>query len=213
MRNKIIAGLGLVAALGGCPSSYAWVDDPFVLRARWLVVAPDDSSSEITEIGGTASVDTNIAPEIDFTFFFTENVAAELITAVTPHRARGNGTAAGNINLGQVILLPPTLTLQWHFLPRCVIDPYLGAGVNYTYFFGVDPGTVARHIEYESSWGGALQAGFNWNFTGNWHVNVDVKKIWIDTTATVQLATPPIIMADIDIDPWVYGVGIGYRFG
>lgn len=213
MKNKFATPLALLAALAATPLAYAKVEDPIVLRVRWLVVAPHDSSTPISTIGGTASVDTNIAPEIDVSYFFTRNIAAELISAVTTHRARANGTAAGNVNLGEVTLLPPTLTLQWHFLPQCMVDPYIGAGINYTYFFGVNPGPLATHIKYDDSFGGALQAGMNVNFNPKWHINLDVKKVYIDTEATVQLAAPPVLKTSIDIDPWIVGVGIGYRFG
>lgn len=213
MNTKFISSIVLFGALAATPLAYAKVEDPIVLRVRWLVVAPDSDSTPISTIGGTASVDTNIAPEIDVSYFFTENIALELITAVTPHRARANGTVAGNVNLGEVSLLPPTLTLQWHFMPQCVVDPYVGAGINYTYFFGVNPGSLATHIEYENSFGGALQAGVNINFRPQWHINFDVKKVYIDTEATVQLASPPVLKTSIDINPLIIGVGIGYRFG
>lgn len=191
----------------------AHMDDPWVLRARWIVVAPDDSSSPISTIGGTASVDTQIAPELDLSYFFTENIAVEAIAAVARHRARANGTAAGNVNLGEVSLLPPTVTLQWHFMPRNMLSPYLGVGVNYTYFFGVNPGPLAQDISYSRSFGAALQAGLNINFAKNWHFNLDVKKVFLDTDITVQLAAPPVLTTSLDIDPWIWGVGIGYRFG
>lgn len=212
MKKNILAAL-LLASTALSPLSSSAVENPFQLRMRWIVVSPDDSSTNITTIGGTASVDTQIAPEVDLSYFFTDNIAAELITAVARHRARGNGTAVGNINLGEVSLLPPTLTLQWHFLPHSIINPYVGGGINYTYFFGVNPGSTAAHIDYSNSFGGVLQAGVNINFCPNWHINVDVKKVFIDTEATVQLPSAAVVKTDLDIDPWVFGVGIGYRFG
>ncbi|MBI2791278.1 MAG: OmpW family protein [Gammaproteobacteria bacterium] len=213
MNNKFISSLVLASALVATPLVKAEVEDPFALRVRWLIVSPDVDSSPISTIGGTASVDTNITPEIDISYFFTDNIAVELISAITRHRARANGTIAGNVNLGEVSLLPPTLTLQWHFLPRCFVNPYIGAGINYTYFFGVNPGPLATHIEYENSFGGVLQAGINFNFRPQWHINLDVKKVYIDTDATVQLVAPPVLKTSIDINPLIVGVGIGYRFG
>jgi len=212
MWGKSILGVALAATLSVSSSIYAQVENPLVLRARWLIVSPDDSSSTITTIGGNASVDTEIAPEIDLSYFFTENVAAELITAISRHRVRGNGTAVGNVNLGEVSLLPPTLTLQWHFMPRDFIAPYVGAGVNYTYFYGVNPGVVAQHIDYENGFGGVLQAGVNFNFSPQWHINLDVKKVFLDTDATVRLGNSTVIKTFVDIDPWIVGIGIGYRF-
>lgn len=205
------------AAIGTCVScsAFAFVEDPFVLRARWLVVDPSDSSSDISVIGGTASVNANIAPEIDISYFFTDNIAAELITATTRHQVRANGTALGNLNLGSASLLPPTLTLQWHFLPDYIFAPYVGAGVNYTYFFGVDTGPVAQWIDYENSFGAVVQAGINFNLCNCWHINLDVKKVWINTDVTIYTNSSSVteLTTSVDINPWIYGIGIGYRFG
>tara|TARA_R110002110_G_scaffold415856_3_gene658480 strand:+ start:59844 stop:60485 length:642 start_codon:yes stop_codon:yes gene_type:complete len=212
MWKESVIGAALAATLLASPLTYAQVENPLGLRVRWLVVSPDDSSSVVSTIGGTASVDTEIAPELDVSYFFTDNIAAELITAVSRHRVRGNGTAAGNVNLGEVSLLPPTLTLQWHFMPHDFINPYVGAGVNYTYFYGVNPGNVAQHIDYENSFGGVLQAGVNFNFAPQWHINLDIKKIYIDTDVTVRLGNSAMVKTSVDIDPWIIGVGIGYRF-
>lgn len=190
------------------------VEDPLMLRVRWLVVSPTDHSNEISIVNGVASVKANITPEIDISYFFTENLAAELITAYSRHQVRANGTALGNLNLGEVSLLPPTLTLQWHFLPHCIVDPYIGGGMNYTYFYGVDTGPIAQHIDYNNSFGGVIQAGLNINFCRNWHINLDVKKVWIDTDVTVRTNGPAVteLKTSVDIDPWIVGLGIGFRF-
>lgn len=214
MRKNIPLSLVVAALSFVAPIVNAAVEDPLVLRVRWLVVNPDDHSDSISTIGGTASVDTSITPEIDISYFFTENIALELITAVTQHQVRANGTALGNLNLGEVSLLPPTLTLQWHFFPYCFIDPYVGGGINYTYFFGVDSGPVAQYIDYENSFGGVVQAGLNFNFNEQWHINLDVKKVWIDTDVTVRTNSNSVIdlKTSVDINPWIVGIGIGYRF-
>lgn len=120
--NKKIPFCAVLASLYFIsPIINASVEDPYVLRFRWLIVDPQNNSNDISLIGGTASVNASIVPEVDISYFFTENIAAELITAVTRHQVRANGTTLGNLNLGEVTLLPPTLTLQWHFLPECIM--------------------------------------------------------------------------------------------
>jgi outer membrane protein len=107
--------------------------------------------------------------------------------------------------------LPPTLTLQYHLDPDGTsIRPYVGAGINYTTFFGIDE-TAGLDIHLDDSFGLALQAGFDIPFGGGWSANVDVKKIFISTDATVDGAGPTIY-ANIDIDPVIFGVGVGYRY-
>ncbi len=184
--------------------------DRWIVRARAIGVLPDEGAA-VSLIGGDVDIDDQVVPELDFTYFFTRHVAAELILATTPHDVTAINTSLGNVDLGDVWLLPPTLTLQYHFTPDSkTFRPYVGAGVNYTHFYNADPGAMDR-IDYDSSFGYALQAGFDYGLSDNWAVNFDVKKVMINTDATLYTGGTTIA-ADVDIDPWVVGVGVAYRF-
>lgn len=177
-----------------------------MVRARALWVAPDESAS--TTIGGDVDVSNDFVPEIDFTYFVTDNIALELIAATTQHDVSHTPTG---INLGEVSLLPPTLTLQYHFMPKERFSPYIGAGLNYTFFYDEDPaaGSAVTSIDYENSIGYALQAGVDYAVADNWYVNFDVKKIFLSTDVSMNGGA---ITADVDLDPWLVGAGVGYRF-
>jgi outer membrane protein len=173
-----------------------------LVRARALNVMPEESSS--MSIADKVKVGNAVVPELDATYFFTPNIAAELIAAVAPHRI----STKGGIDAGDVWLLPPTLTLQYHFNQFESVKPYVGAGVNYTHFFNSNAGSLADE-KYEDSFGGALQAGADMPLGNNWYANVDVKKVFINTTAKFNGGA---VRADVDIDPWIVGVGVGYKF-
>ncbi|MBN8543709.1 MAG: OmpW family protein [Alphaproteobacteria bacterium] len=175
----------------------------WMVRARALNVRPDVDST--LSIGGTVKIDNSVVPELDMTYFFTPNVSAELIAAVTPHKL----TTSGGVDAGDVWLLPPTLTLQYHFDQFDSVIPYVGAGVNYTHFYGENAGALSS-VDYDDSFGGALQVGADIPLEDNWYANVDVKKVFISTTANFSGAGG--VRADVDIDPWIIGVGVGYKF-
>ncbi|MBL7187454.1 MAG: OmpW family protein [Phycisphaerae bacterium] len=186
-------------------------ESPWMIRARILGVEPDDDSSTITVIGGKAKVDDSVTVDVDFSYFFTDNVAAELTLTVSPHDVEAvHIPGVGKYDLGDVKLLPPTLTLQYHFIPDGKLRPYVGAGVNYTIFFDDDPGT-ASSIDYDNAFGFALQAGFDVGINENWAINFDVKKIWLDTDVSAKTALGTV-KTKVDIDPWLFGVGLAYRF-
>lgn len=209
--KKSLLVLALAAALA--PSFAMAEAGDFVVRLRATNVAPDESS-KLDTIGGFPAgshltVDSNTIPEIDFSYYFTKNIAAELILALgTRHTvtANVNGTAT---DLGKVNLLPPTLLGQWHFNPDQTFDPYVGAGVSYVRAMdnnlnlGTTPITIDRN-----NWGVALQAGMDYNLGNKWLLNFDVKKIWFDTT--VKAAGTKI--DQLDIDPWVVSFGFGKKF-
>jgi len=211
--NKAAFILTCAFVVGGilpCTALAQTGESPWLIRARLLSIVPDDDSSTITVIGGKAEVDDSITGDVDFSYFFSDNVAAELTLAVAEHDVEARNTSVGNIDLGDVKLLPPTLTLQYHFIPDGKFRPYIGTGVNYTVFFDDDPGD-ASSIDYDDSFGFALQAGVDIGINENWAINFDVKKIWLDTDVSVK-ALGTTVKTDVDIDPWLFGVGLAYRF-
>jgi len=192
------------------------------VRVRGVGVVPDESA-KIGSIGGDAKISNTLIPELDFTYFFTKNIAAELILGTTKHdvstissdiSAIGGPTSAA-IDLGSVYLLPPTLTLQYHFLTDEVFRPYVGAGVNYTIFYNEKQGSVVKDIKYDNAFGYAFQVGFDLMIDDTFFVNADVKKLFLNTDVTVDasnLAPGLSIPADVDINPWLIGLGVGMKF-
>lgn len=221
-----LAAAGTVAAaVAFAPAAYA-DENPWMIRGRVIGVLPDESASLSTSgtpLAGSVDIGDQYVPELDISYFFTDNIAAEIILGVTPHDVSAvNVTVPGALNnarvdLGDVWLLPPTLTLQYHFNTEGRLKPYVGAGVNATFFFNADEDPVADGIEYDPSFGPALQAGIDYDLDGQpggWALNADVKKIWINPDVTVDFtsALGARVDADVDINPLVVGVGLGYKF-
>ncbi len=182
----------------------------FLVRLRAIGVMPSESST-ITPIGGAVDATSTWVPEADFSYFLTDQVAVELIAAVTKHRGTAVGTAAGNVPLGSVWLLPPTLTAQYHLRPANKVDFYVGAGINYTHMFSIgkpSAGPVTA-ITYGDSFGPALQVGGDYDLSGPWFLNLDLKKVWIKSDVRINGGA---INAKVHLDPWIVGTGIGYRF-
>lgn len=229
--------LAVMLAAAFAPSVAMAEAGDIVVRLRAAHVSASEDSSlgkyvgrniaaGLMPTGAELEVDSNTIPEIDFSYYITKNIAAELILATgTRHDVNIIKSAAGptltNQDLGSVNLLPPTLTLQWHFMPDQMFDPYVGAGVNYTIFMDrhleLSQGVPGSKIKVDrSSLGLALQAGFDVNLKDGWLVNFDVKKLWIDTEVKLRnplvAGTPYTKIDDLDIDPWVIGIGIGKKF-
>lgn len=195
---------------GILPCAATAQDSPWLLRVRFLNIAPDDDSSTITGVGGKAEVDDAYTADVDLSYFFSDNVAAELTATIAEHDVEAKGTALGTVDLGSVSILPPTLTLQYHLMPDSNIRPYVGAGVTYVFFYDDDPPRPLS-IDYDDEFGWALQAGVDIGLDENWAINLDVKKIWLSTD--VSVGTPiGTVKTEVDVDPWLFGVGVAYRF-
>ena len=209
--------------LGGGAAAQTGFDDPFgeaptgkaagsiLVRLRAIGLIPEDNSSS-TSIGGHVDTSAQAAPEADFSYFFTDNVAVELIAATTRHTLSADGTAIGKVDVGSTWVLPPTVTLQYHFMPKSRFSPYIGAGLNWTLFYSGSPATpVVKGFRLDNNFGAAVQVGADYNFTGRWFANIDVKQIFLNTTAHLNTELGPVT-AKTSLDPLVVGVGIGYRF-
>lgn len=182
-----------------------------LVRLRGIVVIPDvDGTTDV--IGGDADAGNSFVPEVDFSYFITDNIALELIAAVTQHEVQLNNSSIGDVDLGDVMLLPPTLTVQYHFMPKAKFSPYLGVGINWTLFFDQNKSSDIDSINYTNSVGPAFQAGLDMAITDRWFLNVDVKKVFIETDVVVSALGTTINAKDVDIDPWIVGFGFGYRF-
>ena len=132
MRKSIL--LAAAAAVVTAVPAFAKEGDVLV-RARAIVVAPNEDSGAVGGIAGSKlGVGDSVMPEIDFTYMATDHIGAELIVATTKHNVSGRGTISGLGDVADTWVLPPTLTLQYHFVPDGRIRPYLGAGINYSTF-------------------------------------------------------------------------------
>ncbi len=239
--KKTLVALAVYAAL--VPSlAMAEAGDIVVrLRATNISAHEDSQLGKQTDKTGPASsaalydnanaevrVDSNTIPGLDLSYYITKNIAAELILALgSEHDVKinhlGAGAAVTDKDLGKVNLLPPTLTLQWHFNPDQFLDPYVGAGVTYVRAMnnGLNAmtGSVKNPIRIDRNmWGVALQAGLDVNLENKWLVNFDVKKIWVDTDVKLN-ADAALggnqgykLIDKLDIDPWVVSVGFGKKF-
>lgn len=213
MKHKVKLAASIGAAILALSTS-AFADDAgtWQLGVRAIDVVPSAGSSPITEIGGNVtSISSEVVPELDINYYFTNHLSSELILATTRNSVEATNTAVGNVNLGDVGVLPPTLTLLYHFFPDRLINPYLGAGLNYTHFYNASSGDVASAIYYTDSFGPALQAGFDINLNQNWAINVDIKKIYMSSNVTATVGNSQLT-TNVHINPMIYGAGLRYRF-
>lgn len=196
--NKGWIAVAVAAAAMAAPAAHAQKAGDIVARARVVYIDPADKDS----IDGVdVSVSTKTIPEVDFTYFFSPNLAAELIlTYPQKHDVSANGTKIGTLKH-----LPPTLSVQYHF-PLGAFKPYVGAGLNYTRFSSVD--LPAGFSIDKSSTGLSLQGGFDYAIDSKWSLNFDVKKVTIRTDLSVGGTN----VGTIKVDPWLIGVGVGYKF-
>lgn len=203
------------ALLVAFPAAGQTQEDSWLVRARAVNLDTANQSSAIPLLAVPSDaihVSNKTIPEVDISYFFTKNIAAELILTVPQkHDVKVTASAIGPFKAGSFRHLPPTLTLQYHVLPDGQFRPYIGAGINYTRISSDNlnvPGVTKLHLENDS-WGGALQAGFDVKLSNNLFLNLDVKKIWIRSDVTAPGLGK---LSAVKVDPLAVGLGLGWRF-
>ncbi|MGX7877174.1 OmpW/AlkL family protein [Mesorhizobium sp. ORM6] len=183
---------------------------PWQIRLRALGVITEDSGYVNAVPGSGLSYSNTVTPELDISYFFTDNVAAELILGTTYANIMGQASIGGLGYIGKVWLLPPTLTLQYHFTDFGAFKPYVGAGVNYTMFYHQQAGS-ADDLKVKNTFGTALQVGFDYMVDQHWGVNFDVKKLFLKPDFDVTVAGAKLT-GKAALDPWLIGAGVTYHF-
>lgn len=197
-----LAALTALATLSAAPAASAQAAGDLMVRGRLVHIDPANKDTIPTL---DVSVSTKVIPEVDFTYFLSPNLAAELIlTYPQKHDVSANGGAVGTLKH-----LPPTLSLQYHFtdLGLGAFKPYVGAGLNYTRFSSVNLGGGTLSVD-KNSFGLSLQAGVDYAIDKTWSVNFDVKKVQIRTDLKNAAGT----LGTVKVDPLLIGVGVGYKF-
>lgn len=198
MNKYMLAAAAGAALVSGAAMAQDFKEGDWLVRAR--VVHLDAANKDSAGLG--VSIDDKTLPEVDFTYFFNKNLAAELILTV-PQKQK---VFVGSTQIGSLKHLPPTLTLQYHF-DAPGFKPYVGAGINYTRFSSVNLLGGAATVD-RNSWGGALQVGVDIPVAKNMYFNIDVKKVYIKTDVKAGGTT----LTTFKVDPLLVGVGLGWKF-
>lgn len=162
-------------------------------------------------IGGSPHASNAASPLLDGTYFFTPNIALNLIAATTRHQVEVRNSALGTVNLGSVWALPPTLTLQYHLMPQSRISPYVGIGLNTTFYYGYSGSQTppVTRMRLDTSFGVAPNIGVDYEIAPNWLINLDAKWIMMQPDVSVNSG---LIRAQANINPFVISAALRYRF-
>lgn len=198
MKKHIVAVAALCLLGSGAALAQDFKAGDLLFRAR--AVHLDSANKDST--GLDLAVNDKWLPEVDFTYFLSPNLAAELILTVPQKHT----LTAGGVPIGSLKHLPPTLTVQYHFADLGAFKPYVGAGLNYTRFSSVK---LPAGVDIKrNSFGLALQVGMDYRLTDTMFLNVDVKKVQIATKVSAGGAE----IGKLKVDPLLLGVGVGWKF-
>jgi outer membrane protein len=215
-----IGALALFAgAAAALPAQAGDSNGNFQVKLGVTGVLTDDDTRSLTagaaNLTGVASGETNdtVIPTLMLTYFLDKNWALELFCCFAQVNVDGEGALAGT-KLASTWIFPPILTAQYHFDGMGAFKPYVGAGVQWIHYFD-EESNIGGTVDFDDSWGFALQVGTDIDLGGGWSLGLDAKKVWEDTKITWSGNTAGLgdpIVAKHDLDPWFLTANLGYRF-
>ncbi|MGI3210509.1 OmpW/AlkL family protein [Roseovarius tibetensis] len=204
---KHITALTLAALMGTTAApALAQSQGDMLLGLGLHGVIPKDNNGVLANGTIPIDVDENIRPSVTFEYFVADNIGIEVLAAWPfEHDINSGGT-----RIGEIKHLPPTVSLQYHFSNASNVTPFIGAGLNYTFFFDeTAKGPIAgNQLSLDDSWGVALHAGADFAISESASLRADVR--WIDIESDVKLNGQKIGKAKID--PWVVGLAYVVKF-
>jgi outer membrane protein len=211
---RLVTALGAALALAGGAHAQDFTPKHkglVMLNIRVTDVAPDAGDPIKTAAGAAtglhADVKEDVMPTVGIAYFLTDHVAVDLTLGSTKHIVKAVGPGV-NVAVHETWVLPPVVALQYHFAPQARLSPYVGAGLNYMLFYsGKDKNGFK--VKLKDGVGYALQAGVDYALKDRWSANLDVKKVFFDTRATINGGA---LTSNVKLDPWVVSAGLGYKF-
>lgn len=225
MKNhNLVLTAAIVALLSSTPLMAIEKGD-ILLNARLLNVAPDVGSNDIKGLDGSSAglggidVDDAYSLGLDITYMVTNNFGVELMLDTTSSHDIKGASGLPVKNVGDVTVLPPSLIAVWYFKPGSNVRPYVGAGVNYTFFFSEDTTNELdsglggdTSLDVDDAFGLVAQVGVDIDINKDWYVSFDAKYIDMDTEATIKVNGDKAATVDFDVNPLVLGIGVGTKF-
>ena len=203
MRNTLKITAAAIALATAFPAMAQVAEGNWLIRARAVDLLFDNGQSKSVKTLDIKAEDRWI-PEVDITYFFTKNIAAELVLTWP----QNINIKSGSAKIGQIQALPPSLLIQYHFTDLGAFKPYVGAGVNYTHFYKTSNILDGAANIDTDSWGVVGQIGMDYVLNKNWSLNIDAKYVQMATDVHLNSSN----IGKLDLNPITLGVGIGYRF-
>ena len=205
--KTLVAALAVMTSLAPIAAqAQSSSENPWMVRVRAVDLLWANGQSGSVVQGSNVKAKDQIIPELDVSYFFTKNIAAELVLTY-PQSIQID---AGGNKLGTIKALPPSLLLQYHFTDFGAFKPYVGAGVNYTIFSSRNNLSGGAYSVDSSSFGAVGQVGMDYMFDKNWGLNVDLKYATMSTNVT-DTATGANV-GKLTLNPWMPAVGVTYKF-
>ena len=212
----LVAAAAMLVTTGAAAAAHADDFKPntagtWIVDARISDVAPDTSAAITTGAGAATGlhvhVSDDVMPTLGFTYFFTDKIAVEAILGATQHNIDAVG-AGGSAKVHSTWVLPPVVSVQYHPLPAARFSPYVGAGVNAMIYYG-GKNYNGFSVDVKNSLGVALQLGADVAIKGPYVANIDIKKVWVTSDASVDGGA---LKSKVDLNPLVFSIGVGRKF-
>ena len=183
---------------------------------RILWVSAGTTSGELGTTGSHLDLSSGPGLEFDATVMFSDVIGVELSVGVSGHRLDLVGGDWDGIDGGWAWLVPVTALAQYHVQVYGPWDPYFGFGITWIGGFSSLSSDLenagVEDLKIKGGFGLAAQVGTNYQMNNRWYANIDLRYLGASIDATVGTDEGDLPTVTLDIKPWVFAIGFGYKF-
>lgn len=239
VRVAVMAGFVYSAVLAG--NANAQSAGSFTLATGWLYLAPQGHATPLTVVsvdgvpanqqltGTGAHASSTNTLGITTEYYVTDHIGiAALFGLPRTVNLVGEGTLSKYGTLGTARPMPPAIELRYHlFEAQSKFRPFVGLGVNYTWFTqvratngqfitdSVGPGG-SMHATLGASWNPVFEVGASYALAKHWSVGASVAYVPVQTHMTIygQTAngTQIVSKSTLRIEPINVFANVAYTF-
>lgn len=201
MKIKTVLCTAVLLTTAVANTAMAMDQGDWLIRAGASYIDPKSNNHDIVSVDSATSFTFNVS------YFMTDAWAVELLAA-WPYKH--DIELLDGTKVAETKHLPPTLSIQYHWAPDSVFQPYVGVGLNFTNFFSEDTYGALEGVDLDlgNSWGLAGEVGADIKLNDSWFLNLSIRYMDIETKAKLD----GVSIGKVDISPWIYGGNVGFRF-
>ena len=194
-----------------------------ILRGGAGLIFPNDDSDDLTSVpGATVGVDNSTTFAFTAGYMFHDNLAIELL-GIWPanHEVEGEGIlpGLGITDVGELDIFPPTLSVNYYFMPKQKFHPHIGVGINYSVYWDTSASSQTKAVlgqgtdlDISHSVGWAVNVGADYDLNDRVFLTANLWYVDIEAEASLKSTALGKLDVDVDVDPLVALIGIGVRF-
>ncbi|RLE27291.1 MAG: hypothetical protein DRJ65_03255 [Acidobacteria bacterium] len=215
--RRLFVFAAIVIVFGTVPAAAQQGEWRFATRLTSLSI--DAITDPIFDTGTQMeSGSSQLTAAIETQYMVSDALAVCFSLTTAPFKLNGKGGDLDGERLGEIWFTPSTLTLRYEFQLRGGLQPYIGGGLNATFYLFDDVEPVLEdygvtQLVANPSFGWVFEGGLNYDLNKTTFVSLDIKLMDLSNTLDLENNNQDNLdRVNIEGSPIEIGLGVGWRW-